>query len=100
MVLRCHGSKIDTRSTVATGRIEGIEGRVEVVHADGSADNTPGQGAVVYAEDAIFDNIAVHLTDTDGDFDDSTLTMKVIDDVPQLRFIVMETGSVLSSSLN
>ena len=57
-------------STVAVGKIKSSEGCVEVIHADGSAD-TLGQGAVIYTEDAIFDNIAVHLTDTDGDFDDS-----------------------------
>ncbi|MCH6563759.1 MAG: hypothetical protein IH800_15215, partial [Myxococcales bacterium] len=45
-------------------------------------DNTLDHGPGDNGENDVFDTIAVHLTDTDGDFDDSTLIIKVIDDVP------------------
>jgi len=39
-------------ATVAIGRIESIEGSVEVIHADGTT-GTLARGATVYADDAI-----------------------------------------------
>ena len=53
-------------ATVAIGRIESIEGSVEVIHADGSI-GTLAQGATVYADDAIT---------TDGN---SSLRIKFLD---------------------
>ena len=50
-------------------------------------DNTLDHGPGDNGENDVFDNIAVHLTDTDGDFADSTLIIKVIDDIPVINSI-------------
>uniref|UniRef100_UPI000374BD9A DUF5801 repeats-in-toxin domain-containing protein n=1 Tax=Kiloniella laminariae TaxID=454162 RepID=UPI000374BD9A len=75
-------------------------------------DNTTGHGPADNGENNLFDNLTVTVTDTDGDSATSTLSIKIVDDVPtavddaattttdasvlpqNIAFVVDESGSV------
>ncbi|MBB5055174.1 T1SS-143 domain-containing protein [Afipia massiliensis] len=59
-------------------------------------DNTLAHGPGANGENSVFDSIPVQVTDVDGDPANSSLIVKVVDDVPHA---VLDTGSVSEGSL-
>jgi hypothetical protein len=60
--------------------------------------NTLAHGPADNGQNYVLDNIAVTLTDTDGDADTSTLVVKVVDDVPTVTPIM--NGAQASGAVN
>uniref|UniRef100_UPI000F77086C beta strand repeat-containing protein n=1 Tax=Kiloniella majae TaxID=1938558 RepID=UPI000F77086C len=93
---------------------DAVSGKVSYTYT--LVDNTTGHGPADNGENNLFDNLTVTLTDVDGDSASSTLSIKIVDDVPtavddavttttdasvlpqNIAFVVDESGSVGQSN--